>query len=762
MMMIHQFLRKLGIIIILSLFFLPAVKPLLNADEEVTLEVWAMGAEGKKIVQLTEEFERLNPGVHVLVQAIPWGAAHEKLITAVAGESTPDVCQLGSTWVSEFVAMGVIQPLNTYLERSDLIREEDFFAGSWETNRAGDMIYGIPWYVDTRVLFYRTDLLEQVGFSKPPETWGELKEAARLLAKDLDGDGINDRFGINLPIRDWGSLAMFIWQNGGEILAEDLQTSALESVEAQEAIEFYVSLFSEGLSPREMSAGTDIYDAFSKGFIPMFISGPWMLKELDEHVPDLKEHWNVSVLPGKKNRTSFIGGSSLVLFKSSKKKELAWKFIEFMSDPKVQVLWYKLTEDLPSNQIAWRNPLFDENPKMKVFGYQLLDAKSSPPIPTWEQIADIINDQMEKAIFQKTSVKQTTAVLSEKINQILQKEKIQQSPFLKLILVLIYICIIIFVAYLYFRTPPRLKKPLYGATITGWDRFCRYIKPVMFVVPSLAVFITFLFAPIFISLLMSFTDWDMRSIVNLNNVSFIGVSNYTHLLVDPVFQKALLNTFIFVIIGGPLTISIALALAIFLNSKIIKFRTLFRVGYFAPVVTTMVAVAVVWRWLYNSRFGLINYGLELLGFDGINWLGDVKWALPALILMAAWKNFGYSMVIFLAGLQGIPHHYYEASNIDGANRFQAFWYITLPLLKPTLFFVTIITSIGYFQFFAEPYIMTDGGPLDSTISVVLLMYRHGFKYYHMGYASAIAYILFFFIALFSVVQFRLNKDNVDY
>ncbi|MDP8217424.1 MAG: sugar ABC transporter permease [Candidatus Theseobacter exili] len=194
----------------------------------------------------------------------------------------------------------------------------------------------------------------------------------------------------------------------------------------------------------------------------------------------------------------------------------------------------------------------------------------------------------------------------------------------------------------------------------------------------------------------------------------------------------------------------------------VKFRTFFRVGYFTPVVTTMVAVAVVWRWLYNPQYGLINWALESIGIAGHNWLGDVNLAMPSLIIMAAWKNFGYNMVIFLAGLQGIPSHLYEAAEIDGAGKMASFLHITLPLLKPTIFFVTIITTIGYFQFFAEPYIMTDGGPLNRTVSVVLLMYRQGFKYFNMGYASAIAYVLFFIIALFSLVQFRFSKEGFEY
>jgi ABC-type sugar transport system permease subunit/ABC-type glycerol-3-phosphate transport system substrate-binding protein len=734
-------------------------RPGVSVDSE-SLEVWAMGTEGKKIGELAQEFEARHPGTKVVVQAIPWGAAHEKLITAVAGETTPDVCQLGSTWVSEFETMKVLLPLNSFLQKSSL-KPDQFFEGSWKINSIGDELYGIPWYVDTRVLFYRKDLLSQIGFSEPPKTWDELVEVCQKLAVDLDKDGKKDRYGISLPIRDSGLLAMFIWQNGGQILSEDYTSSNIESPAVAEALEFYADFFKKELTPRELAAGTDIYNAFDKGFLPMFISGPWMLRELHEQLPHLDGKWSVATLPKKKAFTSFVGGSSLVIFKSTKKAELAWKFIEFLSEPQIQVQWYQLTEDLPSVRASWQDPYFNKLDMVKVFGRQLDDARSFPSIPQWEEIAEVMNNGMERAIFQKESVQEVLQKMGSQIEKILHKDRRTQSPLFKAVILGLFLGILGFLFVMYFLSS-HLRTPYEVSNVSLLGKSKRYLKSYLFILPSIVIFGLFLFAPVFISLLMSFTNWDIRSMIDLSQVSFIGIDNYKNLFQDRIFLRALWNTFIFVIIGGPLTMMAALFLANLLNNAIIRFRTFFRVGFFTPVVTTMVAVAVVWRWLYNARFGLVNWGLDFLGIEGKNWLGDVTWAMPALILMAVWKNFGYHMVIFLAGLQGIPPHLYEAAHIDGANRIQSFFHVTIPLLKPTIFFVAIMTSISYFQFFAEPYIMTDGGPLDSTVSVILYMYRQGFKYFHMGYASAVAYILFIVIALFSLVQFRMNRQSFEY
>jgi multiple sugar transport system permease protein len=278
-----------------------------------------------------------------------------------------------------------------------------------------------------------------------------------------------------------------------------------------------------------------------------------------------------------------------------------------------------------------------------------------------------------------------------------------------------------------------------------------------FLAPALGTLLIFFFLPVAAAFLMSFTDFDIYSLGNLSRARFIFFRNFSQLLSDPLFWKALGNTFYFVIVGGPLTIIVSLLAAIGLNSRLLYFRNWFRLAFFMPVVTTLVAVAVVWRYLYHPRFGIINYLLSQIGIQGVDWLGDPNWAMPALILLAIWKNFGYQMMIFLAGLQAIPDYLYEAARIDGAGWWRQFFHVTVPQLAPTTFFVTIMTIIGYFQFFAEPYVMTQGGPLNATLSIVLYLYQQGFRWWRMGYASAIAFILFIIVFFFAMIQLSLRK-----
>ena len=276
-----------------------------------------------------------------------------------------------------------------------------------------------------------------------------------------------------------------------------------------------------------------------------------------------------------------------------------------------------------------------------------------------------------------------------------------------------------------------------------------------FALPALAAILVFFFLPVAAAVVLSFTDFDIYAVASRENLRFVALHNYTRLLRDPLFWTALKNTFYFVVVGGPVTIALSLGAALLLNARLVRFRDFFRAVFFLPVVTTLVAVSVVWRYVYHPRFGLLNRALGLVGIAPIDWLGDPFWAMPAIILMAAWKNFGFNMVIFIAALQAIPERLYEAASIDGAGNLAQFRHVTLPLLAPTFVFVTVISMIGYFQLFAEPYVMTQGGPSNATLSIVLYMYEQGFRWWNMGYATAIAFVLFAIILAMTLLQRKL-------
>ena len=264
----------------------------------------------------------------------------------------------------------------------------------------------------------------------------------------------------------------------------------------------------------------------------------------------------------------------------------------------------------------------------------------------------------------------------------------------------------------------------------------------LFLMPALLVLGVFFLLPVLAGLGLSLTDYDLYALADIHNLRFVGLANYWELLHRPLFWGALGHTLYFVIVGVPLSMLASLGTALLLNSQAAKLKPLFRTVLFAPVVTTVVAVAVIWRYLFNTQFGVVNFALAHLGIPAIDWLGDPHWAMPMIILFAVWKNFGYNMIILMAGLQAIPADLYEAARIDGASAWQQFRHITLPALGPILLMVGILTVSGYFQLFAEPYVITEGGPLQSTVSVLYLMYNEGFKWWNMGTASAVAFLLF--------------------
>ena len=274
--------------------------------------------------------------------------------------------------------------------------------------------------------------------------------------------------------------------------------------------------------------------------------------------------------------------------------------------------------------------------------------------------------------------------------------------------------------------------------------------------PALAAIVAFFFLPVLAALALSVTDFDIYALADIERLRVVGLDNYAHLLADPTFRTALANTAFFVLVAAPLSIAVSLGAALLVDARLARFTGLYRTVFFLPVVTTLVAAAVVWRYLYHPRFGLLNRALELAGVGPIDWLGDPRFAMLAIVFMTVWKNFGFNMVIFVAGLRSIPPRLYEAASLDGAGPLTTFRHVTLPLLAPTVTFVALMTVIGDFQLFSEPYVMTQGGPGDRTLSVVLLMYREGFRWWNLGYAAATAFVLFAIVLVLSALGLLLR------
>jgi len=277
--------------------------------------------------------------------------------------------------------------------------------------------------------------------------------------------------------------------------------------------------------------------------------------------------------------------------------------------------------------------------------------------------------------------------------------------------------------------------------------------------PALAAIGLFFVVPAFASLILSFTDFDIYALADLNNLRFIGFDNYRHLLGNPLFWKAMGNTLWFVVLGVPLIVALSLGAALLVHARTVKWRAVWRVALFAPFVTTLVATAVVWNYLLHTRYGLINYGLSFIGIAPVDWLGNPRTALPAILIFVAWKSFGYNMIIFLAALQTVNKDLLDAARVDGAGPWMRFRHVTLPSIAPTVLLVSILTVAGMFQLFAEPYVMTQGGPAKSTVTVLYFMFEEGFKWWNLGSGAAVAFILFLCIFATTLVQMKLARRS---
>ena len=393
-----------------------------RGTEPVRLRFWAMGREGEVVAELVRAFERENPGVRVEVQQMPWSAAHEKLLTAYVGRSTPDVTQLGNTWISEFAALRALEPLDRWIAGSDVIRAPAYFPGIWDTNVIGGVPYGIPWYVDTRVLFYRRDLLARAGYAEMPKTWSGWRSAMEALVR-AQGPG---HYAIFLPTNEWPQPMILGLQTGAGLLADDGTRGAFESPEFRRAFHFYIDLFRAGLAPPVSNNQiANLYQEFARGTFSMVITGPWMLGEFSNRLPaELAGAWSTAPLPGPDGPgLSMAGGASLVVLRASRHKAEAWKLVEFLSRPEQQLQFARLSGDLPARTEAWGDTAYTNDPRIRAFGEQLARTASWPKVPEWEEIAIRLQNQVERAVRGAAPPDSVLADLDREVDRMLEKRR---------------------------------------------------------------------------------------------------------------------------------------------------------------------------------------------------------------------------------------------------------------------------------------------------------------------------------------------------
>jgi multiple sugar transport system substrate-binding protein len=390
------------------------------ADDQA-LVFWTIGREGEAIVKLLPDFERLHPDIHVKVQQLPLTAAHQKLLTAFAGNSTPDLTQLGNTWLPEMVALDALEPLQSRVDQSAVVKCDDYFPSIWSTNLIDGTLYGVPWYVDTRILFYRTDLLKQAGFDQPPQDWAQWRKVLAALS-----DPAKHRYGILLPTNEYEPLMSLALQSSEPLLRDGGRYGNFQSAGFKRVLTFYVDTFKQHQAPAitNVEAGNP-WTEFGRGVYASYLSGPWNIGEFRSRLPASEQaDWSTMPLPGENGPgASVAGGSSLVIFRSSAHKQAAWTLIEYLSQPAIQQRFYALLGDMPPRRSSWEGAALRDDPKAHAFREQMERMKPTPPVPEWERIANEMQLVAAQAIAGELTVDQATAKLDQRTDVILEKRR---------------------------------------------------------------------------------------------------------------------------------------------------------------------------------------------------------------------------------------------------------------------------------------------------------------------------------------------------
>jgi multiple sugar transport system substrate-binding protein len=392
-----------------------------TSDGDV-VRFWAFGREGEVVQELVRDFEQENPGIRVRVQQIPWSAAHEKLLTAHVGDASPDIAQLGNTWIPEMETLNALEPLDSLVGAGGL-PDSSWYPGIVATNVVDRQLYGIPWYVDTRVMFYRSDILKRAGYDKLPESWEGWREAMRAVRR-LQGPG---KYAIFLPTNEWPPQAILGLQQGSALI-DSSGRGVFSGPEFGRAFDFLLSLYRDSLAPPVSNTEiANLYQEFGRGYFAMYITGPWNLGEFRRRLPDsLKHAWATAPLPGPTGRpsgTSLAGGASLVIFRRSRHKNAAWKLIQFLSRPEQQLRFYRLTGDLPARKETWRDSLLANDVPAAAFRDQLERAVPTPMVPEWEQVTTKIMDHTEAAVRGGVTPVAARAAMDADVDRLLERRR---------------------------------------------------------------------------------------------------------------------------------------------------------------------------------------------------------------------------------------------------------------------------------------------------------------------------------------------------
>ena len=750
------------------------------------------------------------------------GADPTRFLISLAGGTPPDVIRYGRHAIGEWAARGAFTPLNEYIDRDiaegrkDAIRPEDFYGSCWDETLYKGKVYAVPTDVDVRGLYYNKDLFKRAGLvdergePRPPRDWDELKDyAVKLTERDSDGHITVLGFIPHAPPSSWvpsnAHLYLYGWMNGGEFMSDDGTRCTLNSKENIEALAYMAELFDAmgGYAEAMQFAQTfqrQAREPFILGKVGMVLETDYFVRYLARYDRNLDYGVAPPPLPKKelakgRKAVTWTGGWSYAIPSTARNKDAAWEFLRFMSSERAFRAWHECDRELLESQgrlfvarqvpiielnrkfqqeYVYTNPMLPENLKqgLRVLEGLMPVARYRPVCPVGQMLLNEQDRATETALYHRLTpaeaLDRATRNVQYSLDEALSPAK--GHPVKPIWFFVLYgglLIALVGLAYLWDTRSGFRRRILYAL---GWRKkstsgviegshggyFRRqWVGGLVCASPWIIGFIVFSGGPMLYSLLMSFCDYDI-----LNPPRWIGLFNFTWMFEkDDLFALSLWNT-VYMIIGVPLGISVSLAMAILLNAKV-RGVAVWRTFFYLPSIVPMVAASIIWIWIFNPSGGLINQGLKMIGIAGPGWLVDTHWSKPALIVMGLW-GAGSSMIIWLAGLQGIDQRLYEAADLDGAGAWQKFLHVSVPQLSPYIFFNLVMGLIGTFEIFGQAFIMTNGGPDNSTLFYVYHLFNNAFRYGHMGYASAMAWILFLIILTVTILQLKLSKRWVYY
>ncbi len=771
------------------LFLLAALVECLCAwgvEDRIPLNVWGMnlGEPRYGYYALIEAFEREYPNVEIVVGPTDRGEDLQKLLSGVVGNSPPDVFRRESLLFGDIAARGILRPLDDFIEqdksRPDGIHKEDYLDAVWESGQYQGKMYGLPESSNPVVLAYNRELFRQAGLDPdmPPMTWDEWREAARKLTV-RDKAGRIRQLGLMFYGRD--DLSFYMAQLGGQVFSEDGRRCSLDSPEGREAVTFLKSLY-DAQGGREAydqfgaaNTAPEQYNPFGTGKIAMTVQDDWVIYRVMRFHPDMD--LGIAPLPAPPGRAPITMSSTNPIYMipvNARHPKEAWDFIRFVYSPEGQLLFADALDAHAQTRGERHNYTgFRTNQKIVA----ALSEKYVPDIPRFRATFDVcgqilktmvptpvspvsgpLRDEMRRAVDRaaygemtpEESLADAARRVQDKLDLYYRRETL---PLFRWGAVWAGFAMLIGTAMLV------LRKLTHGERAVSTLQRHENRMGLVFISPWVIGLLCFTVGPMVFSIAISFCDYDV-----IHPARFLGVENYKLLLTnDPLFWKSLRNT-AFMVFALPVGMAASLAIALLLDAKV-RGMSFYRTVFYLPAITPAVAAAVLWYALLNPD-GLINGVLNVTickWFDVAPpaWLQDPVWSKPAIVLMRLW-GAGGGMILWLAGLQGIPNQLYEAAAIDGAGPLRRFWSITLPMLTPYVFFSLIVGVIGVFQIFGQALILTQGGPADSTLFYVYYLFNNAFRYFKMGYASAQAWILFVIVLVLTLIQWRLSKKWVHY